>query len=70
VICPSASVWPSPLPFAASLLVTDAIRVMGLGSTASVTAAVTVTGTILWFGGQRTAGDALALSKTGGTASM
>src|SRR5262249_50820661 len=45
------------------------MRVTGAGSTASETDAVTVTGTILWLGGQRTFGEALALAKTGAVVS-
>src|SRR5262249_37948999 len=60
VICPSTSV-----PSAGSLLLTPTMRVTGAGATASETDAESVTATILWLGGQRTLGEALALANTG-----
>jgi hypothetical protein len=60
---------PSPKPFIGSLLLTEEIWQARTGSHLSVDKTLTVTGTILWFGGQRIFGLALTLSMTGGVVS-
>src|SRR5262249_47563580 len=66
--CESVAVLPSPFPFADSLLDTLAIAHVAAPQV-SAASVVTVTGTILWFGGQTVAGDAVTLVIAGGVLS-
>ena len=69
VICQSGEVSPSPRPLIGSLLLTAAILQTGAASQLSDTGATMVTGTILWFGGQRTLGRAVTVPIVGGVVS-
>ena len=69
VITQSGAVSPSPVPLPGSLLLTEVILQTGAASQMSDAAAVTVTGAILWFGGQSTLGLAATEEITGGVVS-
>src|SRR5207249_5688202 len=70
VMIQSGAKWPSPSPSTGSLLVTIVMAQVGLPPQLSVAVAVTTTGIILWFGGQRTSGDAVTLVMTGPSTSL
>ena len=69
VISQSGAVLPSPVPLIGSLLSTDLILHAGSASQLSIATAETVTGFILWLGGQRTSGLAETEDITGGVVS-
>src|SRR5678816_1640777 len=69
MICQSGEVWPSPLPSMGSLLVIEITLQAGVASQMSETSTMSVTGTILWFGGQSEFGEAARLATTGGVVS-
>lgn len=66
VICQSGAVSPSPVPLTGSLLLTAVILQTGAAPQLSDAEADTITGIILWFGGQRTFGLAVTLLIVGG----
>src|SRR6266478_6989245 len=68
VICQSGAVLPSPSPLTGSLLETETILQVK-AETVSDAETLTVTGTILWLGGQRLLGVADTLTMLGGVVS-
>src|SRR5438128_9807389 len=66
VISQSGAVSPSPVPLIGWSDVTETICESGLGSTKSTAATFTVTGTMLWLGGQSVRGDVEMLVTGGG----
>ena len=69
VISQSGAVSPSPVPSTGSLLLTEVILQTGAALQVSDAETATVTGTILWSGGQRTFGLAVTLAILGGVVS-
>jgi len=65
----STGVSPSPRPLVGSLLDTEATRQVGAGSQMSVSATLSVIGTIWWFGGHSVFGEAVRALITGGVVS-
>src|SRR5207247_9921886 len=65
----SGPMSPVESPVCASLLATARMRVTGAGSTASATAAVTLTAIMLWCGGHNALGDPVRLSNAGAVVS-
>src|SRR5260221_1888634 len=70
VMIQSGDTSPSPVPLMGWFDETFVIWTVGAPSTRSTACTVMVTSTILWFGGQRFAGDTLASTIVGGVVSM